>query len=132
MTSYLEQVRRLANKSEEPGHATDQYAINEKDEISPTPSDCRACMCDDYIIRLHLSCPTCEGSVCAQCSQCLKASHVWRRAQRETLPFDMPLLDMLGRLQRGRTEQLDPTTWTTKERRWSERRPRGWTQRPRR
>ena len=59
-----------------------------------------ACLCDIYTIRLRESCSACQGAVCG-CGGCLRASRLWRYADREPPTSDLPLDRLLERLRKG-------------------------------
>jgi hypothetical protein len=127
---YLERVRSLERELTQPekdasmgsahGPSTppEGHAINAVNAITSYPpsaavaadsveaclrqqTTCRACLCDEYVIRLPLSCPSCQGAVCPTCGGCLKASHAWRRAEHDALHTDLPLSQLLERLRKG-------------------------------
>ena len=105
--SYLQTIRQLKEQhrlvpSEAGSHSapTVGYEIDESDELSPTLADCRACLCTDYSIRLRKSCANCRGAVCG-CGGCLRASRLWRYADREPPTADLSLPQLLERLRKG-------------------------------
>ena len=116
--SYLQTIRELKEQHRlMPSEAGSQsastvgYEINELNELSPTLTDCRACLFDDYTIRLRESCPRCQGAVCS-CGGCLRASRAWRYADREPPTSDLPLPDLLERLRRGsRWLEVEHARW---------------------
>lgn len=106
-----EQHRLLPSEAESQSASTLGYELDEKDELSPTPTDCRACLCSDYSIRLRESCGICQGALCG-CGGCLRASRAWRYADREPPTPDLPLPDLLERLRKGsRWLEAEHTKW---------------------
>ena len=109
MSSYLERVKHLeqqheavpATKAEHRVVSECGYELNESNEISPAITRCRVCTCDGYVPHPLSSCPDCQGLACTSCENCLSASLVWRRAQIDAHYKDVPLDELLVRLQKG-------------------------------
>ena len=89
--NYLDKVRRIQEQNPSPdgdsGVATGEVEPSELSEMSPNgdnhaPSRVCCCSDDDYIIGLHLLCPTCDGAVCSRCGECFSASMTWRKVER--------------------------------------------------
>jgi len=106
MSNYLERVKQLERQYEAVSATiTEQRPTSqssyEYNEITLSTMGCHACRCDGYISRLGISCPSCQGNTCITCGGCLRASLVWRRAQVDSLYRDVPVEELVERLQRG-------------------------------
>ena len=109
MASYLEQVRQLetrkARASEDIQGSSStsggQRERSELSELSLASPGCRACLCETYSSQHGDKCETCDSGACNRCGGCLRASMVWRRAEIDALYADVPVAQLLERLQRG-------------------------------
>ena len=61
---------------------------------------CRACLCDDANGGGD-TCGACNGRTCRDCGNCLRASQLWREAERYAKYLDRSLDTILDRLRKG-------------------------------
>jgi hypothetical protein len=80
--SYLATIRQFADSNDSVESSNSNREISEKSEISQIVNNCVVCTCQEYIVALHLSCPTCDGAVCARCGGGLKDSPSWKGARQ--------------------------------------------------
>lgn len=90
-------------KSAAPANFVDDLRENKLaiiDYLRNQPRHCRACLCDDASGGAA-PCPVCKGRTCRDCGDCLRASMLWREAERYSKYLDSSLDTVLNRLQRG-------------------------------
>ena len=81
------------HKSEIVEHLRHRSAVGER-------RPCKACLCDDANGG-GAPCGACNGRTCRNCGNCLRASRLWRYAERYTKYLDTSLDMVLSRLQKG-------------------------------
>ena len=63
------------------------YLRSEDTETTSFTGSCQPCWCPEYVIRVHVSCAGCRGSVCSTCVGCMRLrrelSEIVRRVDEE-------------------------------------------------